>query len=282
MLQAQPPPGMSPAHGAEWRALRDRQEFEKDEFLRRVDASRAGVNNRMDALLKKFADDKAEFDKRVTAEKDALLQRHMQQDSVFFSSCSQTPGGRRAATAAPTDSIRMPPSGVARATATPARQPNTPKAQQPQQTRGIPAAASQTPQMSSAQAKPRARPNQPQRSGPPVVIDLTVDEENKPPAPKRPVPPQKPVVQQPVAPCKPVVNQPVPHAPSLPTTSHQEDGGEDCMIVDSDSSSSEPTQNSSSNFTIPSATFSLFDRYSQPRDLGVHFTCHHRQRTVLT
>lgn len=262
------PAGIPPA---EWAALRDQQEFEKNEFMRIVAAKKLEFNPRVaakeESLSRQIEADKAKFNQRVAAERDALSKRHMQQDTDLFNNRAQTAGGRRAATAVPANCT---PPGVARATATPT------KTQQTQKTHSTPARASQTPQMTPAATKPRSRPSQAQRKVATEVIDLCSDEEDQPPVQKRSALTQKPVVEKfvaprnPTAPSKPFAQQPVLQTPSFATPPHHENEDEDCIIVESDSSSSEPTQNLSSNSTIPTATFSLFASCSAPKNLAVH------------
>lgn len=109
------PAGIPPA---EWAALRDQQEFEKNEFMRIVAAKKLEFNARVaakeESLSRQIEADKAKFNQRVAAERDALSKRHMQQDTDLFNNRAQTAGGRRAATAVPANCT---PPGVARATA---------------------------------------------------------------------------------------------------------------------------------------------------------------------
>jgi hypothetical protein len=236
-IMAQPPTGIPADLRPRWIAMHQVHEQRIQDFKDKVQADRI-------TLTRKIERDMAEFDKRVELAKESLLARNFREEAQLWNGnhAAQASGASRAATAAPTGSARMPPP-VARATATPARRPETPKGRQPPKAPATPVRPAETPRVPPAPKKAAPRPNPSRNNGAPEVIDLCdSDEDKQRPAQKKPVAPRKPVVQQPVTSAPPVQNPTVEDA-------------DDCMEVDE---ASEAVQTGAPATFMPEATISLF------------------------
>jgi hypothetical protein len=123
-IMAQPPTGIPADLRPRWIVMHQVHEQRIQDFKDKVQADRI-------TLTRKIERDMAEFDKRVELAKESLLARNFREEAQLWNSnnAAQASGANRAATAAPTGSARMP-LPVARATATPARRPETPKGRQ--------------------------------------------------------------------------------------------------------------------------------------------------------
>jgi hypothetical protein len=233
----QPPKNIPPDVEAKWLELRQKHLEDSNRFQR--DAARK----------------RAEFESRVEKGRKGILEKHMKEESEFWSKHTKASGAARGAT----KSVRTQPPVSARASTVASRKPPTPAAgslsSRPAVPRlevdppATPSRALQTAKLLQVPTAPKEQPRRPpQKSGKSEVIDLcSSDDEQQALSKKTPVPPKA------VAPCP--VQQPsiaqetVAQEPVSPEQVH-----------------------SSTGFAIPEATLELFGRSAPHRTVSFCYT----------